>query len=120
MGSTRQVLLATMVSMLIFLAAGGKIETVVAKARGKKVPQTKEITAETLFAWGFLFVTLMVVADIPATSKLGVAFAWLIFATTLMGFGPEAFANLSRLAGVTNKSSDTIAKGKSDVSLRKG
>jgi hypothetical protein len=96
--SPRQVLLALVIALVIFLAAGGRIEKVLAKARGIEPPADNQpFTANTVFAWGFLFVSLMVLADLKPTQKLSVAFAYLILLSVLLEFGPQAFANLSKL-----------------------
>jgi hypothetical protein len=94
----RQVLLALTVGLLVFLAAGGKIEKVIAKARGEEPPaDDKQFTAATIFAWGALFVGLMVLADFPTTGSLAVAFAYLIAFSIFIEFGPEAFNNVSEM-----------------------
>lgn len=97
-GGQRQVLLAMTVAFLVFVAAGGKVEKVIAKARGEKEPASdKAFTAGTIFAWGFLLIALMVMADLNATSDLAVAFSYLILLSVMLQFGPEAFTNIQKL-----------------------
>jgi hypothetical protein len=96
--ASRQVLLALSIAFVVFMASGGKVEQVIAKARGLPVPQNQPFTANTIFAWGFLFVGLMIVADTPA-GDLAKAMAWLILLTVLLEFGPNAIANLTALTG---------------------
>lgn len=101
--ASRQVLLALSIAFVIFIAAGGKVEQVIAKARGVPEPQNQPFTAKTIFAWGFLFVGLMIVADTPARD-LAKALAYLILFSVLLEFGPQALDNLTSLTGATSSS----------------
>lgn len=96
--ASRQVLLALSVAFIVFVAAGGKVEQVIAKARGQTPKQTQPFTANTIFAWGFLFVGLMIIADTPA-GDLAKALAYLILLTILLEFGPQALTNLTNITG---------------------
>lgn len=102
MNATRTVVITQTVGMLVFLLAGGKVESLIARARGQEAPTTPGISAQTFAGWGFLFVTLIVLADIEQTGQLASAFAWLIFLSVLFAYGPLAFANISTMVGDTN------------------
>lgn len=96
----RTVVIMTTVSLMIFLAAGGRVETVMAKLRGAAPPAPTKgtFTAGTLVAWAFLFTFLIVMADIPATGQLAAAFAMLIFLSVAITYGTAAFENIAKLA----------------------
>lgn len=55
------------------------------------------ITAQSIFAWGFLFAGLVILADFPGAGEVAAAFALLILISVLLGFGPAAFDNISTL-----------------------
>jgi hypothetical protein len=107
--ASRQVLLALSVAFLVFLAAGGKVEKVIAKARGLPEPESASFDAKTIFAWGGLFVGLMILADTPA-GELAKALAWLILFTVLLEFGPQAIDNVMSLSGAPSASGEPSAK----------
>jgi hypothetical protein len=50
-----------------------------------------------IFAGGVVFLALIVVADIPATASIAVAFAYLILFAALMAVGPVAFGRISNI-----------------------
>lgn len=96
----RTVVVLTTLSLLIFAAAGGRVETLVAKLRGAKPPApTKPATVQNLVGFGFLFVTLTIMADFPATGKLAQGFASLITLAIAITYGPAAFDNITKLVG---------------------
>ena len=55
-----------------------------------------------VIGWGVLFVVLIGMADIPATAELAAAFAWLIFVSVMMLYGPTALGTLGGLLGGTD------------------
>ena len=55
--------------------------------------------SRSVLGWGAIFVALIGLADFPATANLAASFAWLIFISVLLLYGPQAFANLSSLFG---------------------
>jgi len=97
MTPTRTVILTTTVSALVFLMAGGKVETLVARARGTDAPADMgRVTSATLAGWAFLFVSLIILADIEQTGELAAAFSWLIFLSIMFAYGPSAFAAVTK------------------------
>ena len=101
MSPNRQVVLSMLIAGLIFGAAGGKVADITARVRGQHV-ESKSFSAETIFAWGFMFTFLIIGADIPATGKLSAAMSWLIALGITIGFGPAAFNNINNLMGTGN------------------
>lgn len=55
--------------------------------------------SRSILGWGAIFVTLVALADFEATANLSASFAWLIFISVLLLYGPQAFTNLSTLFG---------------------
>jgi hypothetical protein len=55
----------------------------------------------SVIGWGVLSVILIGMADIPATADLAAAFAWLIFVSVMMLYGPTALKVLGDLLGGT-------------------
>lgn len=53
------------------------------------------MTPKALLAWGFIGVTLAIFADIPPTSDVAVAFAYLILLAVLFHSGVKVFTGLS-------------------------
>lgn len=56
-------------------------------------------TPQVVTGWAVLFIILIAMADIPASSELAVGFGWLILLSVALAFGPDAFDNISRLLG---------------------
>lgn len=56
-------------------------------------------SARRIFAGGIVFFTLVILADIPATSEVAVAFAYLILLSAALTVGPVAFARVSSAVG---------------------
>jgi len=110
----RSVVLSMLLAGLIFGAAGGKVSDVVSRVRGQQV-ESKPFTAETIFAWGFLFTFLMIGADIPTTGRFTAMMSWLIAMGVAIGFGPAAFYNLQTLTGTKHTAIDKINAGLTDV-----
>lgn len=54
---------------------------------------------QRVVAGGIVFFSLVTLADIPATSKLAVAFAYLILLSAALTVGPVAFGRVSALVG---------------------
>lgn len=52
---------------------------------------------ETGIAWAVVFMALIAMTDIPLTAEIAAAFAWLIFVSVAMLFGPQAFKSISDL-----------------------
>lgn len=50
-------------------------------------------------AFGIVFFSLVMLADIPATSEVAVAFAYLILLSAALTVGPVAFGRISNLVG---------------------
>lgn len=55
--------------------------------------------SRSLLGWGAIFVALVALADFESTANLAASFAWLIFISVLLLYGPTAFGNLSSLFG---------------------
>lgn len=62
---------------------------------------------ERIAAGGVVFFTLIVLADVPTTSALAVAFAYIILIGALMSIGPVAFGRVSRLVNGTGGAGGT-------------
>lgn len=97
--ASKHVLLALTGGAVVMLAAGGKFTDLTARLRGQPVQQSVTFDPNTLAGWAVLLGMLVFVADIPATAPLAVGFAWLIFMTIMMLYGPEAAKNLVALMG---------------------
>lgn len=54
---------------------------------------------QRVIAGGIVFFALVMLADIPATSQIAVAFAYLILLSAALTVGPVAFARISTLVG---------------------
>jgi hypothetical protein len=57
------------------------------------------VTPQRVAAGVFVLVVLLAAADFEPTSSLAVAFAWVIFFSTLFTVGPSAFANVQTMIG---------------------
>lgn len=66
---------------------------------GGKASVTAPAPAIRIVAGGIVFFTLVLFADIPATSQIAVAFAYLILLSAALTVGPVAFARISSLVG---------------------
>lgn len=64
---------------------------------GGGTPAVLTNVSRSVIGWGILFVALIALADIEATAEIAAAFAWLIFVSVLLLYGPTAFAALSTL-----------------------
>lgn len=54
---------------------------------------------QRVIAGGIVFFVLVMLADIPATSEVAVAFAYLILLSAALTVGPVAFGRISSLVG---------------------
>jgi len=54
---------------------------------------------ERIAAGAIVFLSLTILADIPATSRLAVAFAYVILLSAALTVGPTAFGRISELVG---------------------
>lgn len=105
MSGGRTVFVSIAVSMTVFLLAGGRFEKLVAKlggpvsaAPGEKGDAAAKIGV-TIGAWAVLLVTLSVMADFEATSKIAEAFALLIMLTVILAYGIDAFGAITNYVG---------------------
>ena len=57
------------------------------------------MTPQSLFAWGVIAVTLSIFADIPSTSDLAVAFAYLVLLAVLFNSGAKVFDGITAALG---------------------
>jgi hypothetical protein len=62
------------------------------------------MTIQRFMAWGVVAFSLIVLAEVPSTSQLAVAFAYLILVSVLLTVGPSAFANIQAMFGDSNGS----------------
>lgn len=53
------------------------------------------MTVQAALGWATVFMSLVVMTDIPATAQFAAAIAWLIFVAVLMQYGPKAFGNIT-------------------------
>jgi hypothetical protein len=67
-------------------------------------------------AFAFVAFVLFTAADIPATSELAVAFAYLILLSAAFAVGPDAFARISSLVG--GAAAPTVGGGGGRPSLK--
>lgn len=49
------------------------------------------MTVNAALGWSALFLTLILMTDIPATASIAAGLAWLILIAVLLEFGPKAF-----------------------------
>jgi hypothetical protein len=54
---------------------------------------------QRIFAGGVVFFALVLIADIPQTASIAVAFAYLILLSAALTVGPVAFGRVSALVG---------------------
>jgi hypothetical protein len=99
MDPTKHVLLALTGSAAIFAAAGGRLANLQAKVRGEPPPEATEFEPGTLVGWAVLLAILVFTSDIEPIAPLAVGFAWLIFLSIAMMFGPEAAARILAMMG---------------------
>lgn len=64
--------------MLVAFLLHGAANSIFTEEKNKVGTETTEEFFKRWIAWGVLFVVLFLGADIPTTSELAVAFAWLI------------------------------------------
>lgn len=95
----RDVVLAYTIALAVFGIAHGL--QFVNEGQGKRIanPLPKLGGWNSLIGWSALFLFLIILAEIPATSQLGPAFAWLILLTIMFVYGTAAFTNLLALMG---------------------
>ena len=55
------------------------------------------LSVEVFTGWAILFVTFITLADIDATSQLGVSFAWLLLLSIALMVGPDALNNIANM-----------------------
>lgn len=99
--AARQVTLAMIVAGIIYGAAAG-LEYVVDQDDGRERianPLPKLGGWQALIAWGFMFVSLTVMADMGKPGRMAIAFAWLFTVAILFTYGIESFENLQILMG---------------------
>lgn len=117
MDPRQSVVLATMLGFLTFWLAGDKAANQTANgiARLSGQPTTARatntgpsLTVQRAVGWAGTFLFLVILADIPTTSEIGAALAWLLFLGIVFAFGPDAFANILRVSG---QSTDTGGSG---------
>lgn len=72
-------------------------------------PGTEGVAMQRIVAGGVVFFSLVLAADIPATSQLAVAFAYLILLSAALTVGPVAFARVSAMVGGKPASSGSHA-----------
>lgn len=107
--AARQVTLAMIVAGLIYGSAAG-LEYINDSRDAKRIanPLPKLGGWEALIGWSVIFVMLTIMADIPKTGKLAIAFAWLFVFSILFSYGIEAFTNLQVLANTPKDTASTI------------
>lgn len=86
MNETRQVVVLTTVSFLMFTF-------------GKNVAENELPTGKQLIAWGVLFVMLVTISDFDQTASIAAALAWLIALTVFLTYGVDFFGKLTRTVG---------------------
>lgn len=74
-----------------------KLEKADADTGGNVAPVLN--VSRSLLGWGVIFIVLVAMADFESTANLAASFAWLIFISVLLLYGPTAFGNLSSLLG---------------------
>lgn len=62
------------------------------------------MTIQRFMAWSVVAFSLIVLAEVPSTAQLSVAFAYLILISVLLTVGPAAFANIQAMFGDTGRS----------------
>lgn len=67
---------------------------------------------ETGLAWGVSFFILIAMTDIPMTATIAAAFAWLIFVSVLLLYGPSAFGSITKLNKGTTPTTTPKVAGK--------
>lgn len=108
MNPTQSVVMSTLLSFIVFLMAGNDATTrvqngIAGLSRGTVKPRPKPKSGEPTFTpammtgWAVLFLMLIAAADVPATAPLASGFGWLIFISIALAFGPDAFANLTKI-----------------------
>lgn len=97
--AARQVTLAMLIAGLVYGAAYGLEYAVDQRTDRQSIanPLPKLGGWETLIAWGTVYLMLVIMADIPASGQLAVAFAWMFVLAILFSYGIEAFSNLLEL-----------------------
>lgn len=61
------------------------------------------MTVPVAAGWAMMFLFLIILTDVPATSDLGVAFAWLILLSIALAYGADAFDNIGSVLGQPQK-----------------
>lgn len=99
MTPTRQVVLGLTISGILFGAANG-LQYVNDEA-GRRIANPLPSLGgwEMLIAWGSLFITFVILSEMPPTQQLAVAFVWLITLTMVFTYGIAAFENLRLMIG---------------------
>jgi len=95
----RDVVLAYTIALALFGTAHGL--QFVNEEQGKRLanPLPRLGGWNSLIGWSALFLFLIIMSEIPATSQLGSSFAWLILLTVFFVYGTAAFQNLIALMG---------------------
>lgn len=113
MDPRQSVVLATLIGFSVFWLAGDKAANQtangIARLSGRPTTQSvnesgPKLTVQRAAGWAGTFIFLVVLADIPSTSEVGASLAWLFALGILLAFGPDAFANVSRIFGGSSSS----------------
>lgn len=101
MNATQQVTLTTLIAAGLLLFA-----------RFTKVPPAGAFddAAPWAMGWLIIFITLQVMADIPATADLAVAFGYLLLIGALLAYGVPAFQHIGSLIPASDSGSQSGGK----------
>lgn len=106
MDARQTVVFSVLVSVLVFWMAGDeaarrttrgldRLRGVRSTAPSSSSASGPNITVTRAAGWGAVFVILIVASDVAP--ELGSSFAVLLLITTLLAFGPDAFANVEKV-----------------------
>lgn len=106
--ATQQVVLALSIAFIVFILSGPNAQSGLTTRINSLRPGVKSqpiasqqtwITANAAVGWGVVFLTLIALADIESTSKVAVAFAWLVMISMFLTVGTNAATNLANVQG---------------------
>ncbi len=120
MNPIQHVILAQLLAFILF-ALGGPDGTVrvtngIRRLQGQE-PKPRPTRSDpklgvtSAAGWAVMFLFLIVLADVPATSDIGIGFAWLIAFVVFLLYGQDAFRNITSIANAkpVTPPSDNIA-----------
>lgn len=119
MNAIQHIVLAQLLSFILFALGGPdgttRVRNGVRRLQGQEptprpTRSDPKLDVPAAVGWGIMFLFLIALADIPATSEVAIGFAWLIFVVVALLYGRDAFRNIGRIGSYSTPTTpDNIA-----------